>query len=229
MGRASLFQKKCTACEQTLPIECFYFLKRRAGEYSARCIPCGRMQGRVLRRTRRIALLSQYSPGGILQCAHCSESRVDVLDLDHIHGGGIQERKQHKSPLAYYKWLKDSGYPPGLRVLCRNCNWLAWIERKDRDMMTVVDRRSQLFPEELLKIEKGAYHRSESHRRKLSLAGLGKKLSEETKQKMSASRIGKKQSEETIQKRRDTMARKKLERESEKEARRLTAGRLGSS
>lgn len=56
-----------------------------------------------------------------------SHAHLDVLDLDHINGGGRKDREGFKTPQAFYQHLKRAGFPEGLRVLCRNCNWLAHI------------------------------------------------------------------------------------------------------
>ena len=83
-----------------------------------------------MRRKLRLDLLAHYSKG-IMECGICAESRIDVLDLDHINGGGIQARAKFNTPFAFYIDLKRRDYPEGIRVLCRNCNWLEWIKRKE--------------------------------------------------------------------------------------------------
>lgn len=59
-------------------------------------------------------------------CACCSEKNMEFLSLDHIHGGGNQERKQMRKEGitgSMYRYLKSKGYPPGFQILCMNCNW----------------------------------------------------------------------------------------------------------
>ncbi len=127
-------EKACTRCRIVKPLAEFTLLKRRSGkEYASLCRKCDRERTRDMRLALRLLLLANYS-GGVIKCAICSEDRIDVLDLDHIEGGGIQERKKFKTPFAHYRWIRDSGFPKGYRVLCRNCNWIAWIERKNRSL-----------------------------------------------------------------------------------------------
>lgn len=74
------------------------------------------------RKQVRLDALVHYSKGAMC-CACCGEGIVEFLALDHIKGDGGQVRKrQGGSGHTYYKWLKRNGYPPGLQVLCHNCN-----------------------------------------------------------------------------------------------------------
>ncbi len=122
--------RTCTRCKTEKPITEFYWLKRRGGEYLYHCKSCDRQRTRDARRGLREELLNHYS-NKTLQCALCPENRIDVLDLDHINGGGIQHRAAFKTPQTFYLHLKKEGFPTGIRVLCRNCNWLEWIRRKE--------------------------------------------------------------------------------------------------
>lgn len=83
-------------------------------------------------RRREIALNYYYrlqhdaimAYGGY-RCVCCGETEPLFLTLDHINNDGGKFRKatgflHHGS--KFYKWLKDSGYPPGCQVLCSNCN-----------------------------------------------------------------------------------------------------------
>lgn len=60
-----------------------------------------------------------YAYGGY-KCAYCGLDNPDVMQIDHIAGGGRQHLKQINNQL--YKWLKKNGYPKGFQVLCANCN-----------------------------------------------------------------------------------------------------------
>ena len=76
------------------------------------------------RAQRKMALLSHYS-GGDVKCACCGEREVAFLAIDHTNGGGNKHRKELgiSSGAEFYKWLVDSGFPDGFRVLCHNCNF----------------------------------------------------------------------------------------------------------
>lgn len=58
-------------------------------------------------------------------CACCGEDRLPFLTLDHMNGGGNEDRRArgHRgSGPAFYTDLKKKGWPEGFRVLCWNCN-----------------------------------------------------------------------------------------------------------
>jgi hypothetical protein len=71
----------------------------------------------------KYTVMSHYS-GGEPSCAICLNTDLRVLTIDHINGGG----RKHITSLGmkggthFYKYLRNNGYPEGLRVLCFNCN-----------------------------------------------------------------------------------------------------------
>lgn len=69
----------------------------------------------------------RYYCSGDIRCACCGERELDFLTLDHIAGNGREHRAELKKKgighgVAFYRWLSLQGYPPGLQVLCYNCN-----------------------------------------------------------------------------------------------------------
>lgn len=66
----------------------------------------------------RDAAIKAY--GGYI-CVCCNEIEPKFLGLDHINGGGNEQRRQ-ASGIHFYRLLKKQNYPPGLQVLCHNCN-----------------------------------------------------------------------------------------------------------
>lgn len=74
---------------------------------------------------RRVEALQAF--GGA--CACCGETRVVMLTIDHIHGGGHQHRQsiprlKHRpaSSQEFYREFREAGYPGHLyQVLCYNC------------------------------------------------------------------------------------------------------------
>ena len=60
--------------------------------------------------------------GKVCECCGCDD--IDMLSMDHIEGGGREQMDSNgiNGGSCFYKWLKKKGYPPGLRVLCMNCN-----------------------------------------------------------------------------------------------------------
>lgn len=75
----------------------------------------------------RIDILKHY---GGLKCESCPEARLGTLTIDHIHGGGKQHRRECGRGTGFYSWLKNNNYPLGYRVLCSNCNVLAWLKQR---------------------------------------------------------------------------------------------------
>ena len=56
-------------------------------------------------------------------CACCGESHLDFLSLDHINGGGAEQRRRLHGTTNVYRWIIKNGFPAGLQVLCMNCNF----------------------------------------------------------------------------------------------------------
>ncbi len=67
---------------------------------------------------------------GVRSTGACVENDVDILEIDHINGGGNKHRAESgMRGVNFYKFLRRTGWPSGYRVLCKNCNWLAYLGR----------------------------------------------------------------------------------------------------
>ena len=55
-------------------------------------------------------------------CACCGETRDSFLDIDHIHGGGSQQRKLHGPHRTYAEVLSMENPRSKYQLLCSNCN-----------------------------------------------------------------------------------------------------------
>lgn len=84
---------------------------------------------RVRNYYRRLRLNLHSIYGNI--CSFCSENRLDVLDLDHVTGGGGRERKLKEPPTTRLLRFIAEADLTKYRILCRNCNWIA--HRKGTD------------------------------------------------------------------------------------------------
>lgn len=76
------------------------------------------------RRRIRDEVFSAYAVNH--SCACCRKSGTGILCLDHVNGGGNEERRaigSNGGGHATYLWLKKRGFPSGYRVLCHNCNF----------------------------------------------------------------------------------------------------------
>ena len=76
---------------------------------------------RGLEYTRRLrySALEHYG-GSPPKCVCCGEEEILFLTIDHANGTKIV--KGHRSGNTLYRFLKQSNYPDGYRVLCFNCN-----------------------------------------------------------------------------------------------------------
>lgn len=120
--------KVCTVCGIEKPLESFTLLRRRTGtEYQSACRECDNNRTWKARVLLRDEVLSHYG-GTPPRCAICNESRIEVLDLDHVDGDGKEDRKTSQLRVTFYKRVRDDGFPEKFRVLCRNCNWIAHLK-----------------------------------------------------------------------------------------------------
>lgn len=73
----------------------------------------------------RIRCLSAYSKEGLPECVCCGENILQFLTLDHIidrkHPSGIRVGGDRIGQ-NLFSWLIRMEFPPGLQVLCYNCN-----------------------------------------------------------------------------------------------------------
>lgn len=106
--------------------ECIHCHKEREHEYRKKNAAAIKIKTQKRRANDKLNVLSHYSNGN-LTCNHCPETHVEFLCIDHIHGGGNEDRKKIGGGPTFYSWLIRNGYPEGYQVLCYNCNWLKMI------------------------------------------------------------------------------------------------------
>jgi hypothetical protein len=97
------------------------FCRNALEEGQATCTTCLKRNLRYRRKIKKAALMAY----GRIRCATCPEATWQILEIDHIHGGGCKHRKSigHKGGgHNFYLWLRREGYPSGYRVLCPTCN-----------------------------------------------------------------------------------------------------------
>lgn len=72
-------------------------------------------------------VLTHYSNAPVPQCVNPFRIHIepftilDALQLDHINGGGKQERIKFGQSSSYVRLIK-AGFPEGYQTLCANCN-----------------------------------------------------------------------------------------------------------
>lgn len=77
-----------------------------------------------LRKLRALAKEAVYEVLGSV-CAHCGFSDKRALHIDHIEGGGSEDRKKNSHVQFMQKVAKN---PIGFQILCANCNWIKRVE-----------------------------------------------------------------------------------------------------
>lgn len=103
----------CTRCGLALPM--------RDKRY---CAGCYEKHYAVIARRRQRAKDAIYARYGST-CACCGEAEPLFLSIDHINGGGTQERKA--TGRDHYVALAKGPVRDDLRILCHNCNRGRWL------------------------------------------------------------------------------------------------------
>ena len=68
---------------------------------------------------RRLLVITHY--GG--KCICCGEVEFRFIEIDHINGGGTQERlKLKKRGNRMIDWIIQNNYPKDYQLMCANCN-----------------------------------------------------------------------------------------------------------
>lgn len=87
------------------------------------------IKSKEFRDTDRLKVLNYYSDKQI-QCNNCGEPNIELLDINHIYGGGHRHVVSiRRMGSGIYTWLRLNNYPDGYNVLCCNCNWKDYLEK----------------------------------------------------------------------------------------------------
>ena len=114
---------KCRRCSVEYPHTDEYFdrEKRSLSGLRSVCKKCRNEREKLFRRRHWLNFVGEY--GGKCQC--CGEKEVRFLTIEHLNGGGSDERRRlgsnnQRSLLAH---IKKQGYPEDkYALLCFNCN-----------------------------------------------------------------------------------------------------------
>ena len=69
---------------------------------------------------------------GIAKCIRCGCDEIDFLEFNHKGGGGCKEYKQGARISIMEKILTQKRNTDDLEILCRVCNALDFLERKNQ-------------------------------------------------------------------------------------------------
>ena len=121
----------CKDCAKKKGLEEFGKLKRGLQGRRWQCRDCERMARRlpanVLTRKWRMRVLSLLGN----PCVSCGIADTRVLAIDHVNGGGSRDKRMGTG--AHYQRMLVKEIQAGstdYRLLCHNCNWIAFLERE---------------------------------------------------------------------------------------------------
>lgn len=130
VGRRKTGKGRCTVCS-ALQQKQWASKNQEYVRFNART-----KQNRVTRLTheyRERALL--VVGGGQITCSACGFNDARAIDINHKNGNGNKERvllsKGSKGSMMFYRKIcSGKRNTDDLNLLCRNCNWIDWIERQ---------------------------------------------------------------------------------------------------
>ena len=95
--------------------------------YPCYCRSCSASLQRGYARRLRLAAVEVLGN----KCVKCGFSDERALQIDHVHGGGRKERREHYDNSTYmYRRIRD-GDITDYQLLCANCNQIKKTERKE--------------------------------------------------------------------------------------------------
>lgn len=111
--------KKCRKCENDLNENnwCKSFQKRN----NKLCNLCGLLESRQRYASDRKIVIERLEG----KCACCGETNFDILSIDHVFGGGNQEKKKLRGKrfMTILKNMEQSKLIEKYQCLCYNCNY----------------------------------------------------------------------------------------------------------
>lgn len=76
-------------------------------------------------------------------CISCEEDNLQILQIDHIHGGGRKEKLRFGGAATFYSSLLKvplSETKSKYQILCGNCNWIKRVENGELGESQAIDR-----------------------------------------------------------------------------------------
>jgi hypothetical protein len=84
---------------------------------------------KLQRRSRKIRAMRMI---GEVKCCRCGCDEIDFLEVNHKNGGGCKEWRENKGRITD-RILMGKRNTDGLEILCRVCNALDFLERKNKE------------------------------------------------------------------------------------------------
>ncbi len=89
-----------------------------------------RLKSRQYHHKMKIKLLNFL--GG--KCVRCGFSDFRALQIDHVNGGGVKERKSITKMFSKYIFEKIQQGNKEYQLLCANCNWIKRAENNENNL-----------------------------------------------------------------------------------------------
>lgn len=80
------------------------------------------------------------------KCSSCGFQDRDCLTLDHVAGGGREERESRSGRLAAWYAARDGGFPPAYQVLCATCNAIKSLKEAGNPVLPFVSSGRIMIP-----------------------------------------------------------------------------------
>ena len=77
--------------------------------------------------------IKAFSKLGEVKCGRCGCTEVDFLEFNHINGNGCKEWRVNGGRAMMDMILTKNRGIDGLEILCRVCNALDFLERKNKE------------------------------------------------------------------------------------------------
>jgi hypothetical protein len=123
--------RACKDCGEKKGLSEFGRLKRGLQGIRWQCRSCER----ISRRPGSAALHTKHRATVLLLlgdcCSRCGITDKRVLAIDHVHGGGNRDRRMRTGAQYQRELIREIlAGSTDYRLLCHNCNWLAYLERE---------------------------------------------------------------------------------------------------
>jgi len=124
--------KKCKDCGEWKPLSEFYKTPSMKDNLNSSCKICQTKRSIEYHRQLREKVLKRVGDSACIRCGY-SES-IWALQIDHVYGGGVAERKRFGNYSSYYRYLLElpiEELKHDYQILCANCNAIKRHDNKE--------------------------------------------------------------------------------------------------
>lgn len=113
----------CGRCGKNLPLSDFY---KRDNTYRSYCKECHKESCRQMWKSRRLKVFEKL---GGAKCAECGCDVFEILEVNHINGGGTKEAMEKGNKKIFLDIIHDRVDISHYNVLCHVCNHKHYVEQ----------------------------------------------------------------------------------------------------